>query len=121
MYLTDPDPRGSMGLGGKEENYLGNTGSYLTAIDYKTGKAKWRHQFLSATDVGGGGLLATAGGLLFTGDGAGNLAAYDQADGKPAWGARIGKISNAPQTFEMDGHQYLIAAAGDTLWSFVLN
>lgn len=119
-YLTDTDPRGSMGLGGKEEIYLGDAGSYLTALDYKTGHAKWRHKFYS-NRTGGGGLLATAGGLVFTGDGAGNLAAYDQVDGKPLWGARVGNVSNAPQTFQLDGQQYVIAAAGDTLWAFVLN
>ncbi len=32
-YLTDPDPRGSMGLGGKEEVSVGSTGNFLTAID----------------------------------------------------------------------------------------
>ena len=119
VYLTDPDPRGSMGLGGKEEVQVGSTGSYLTAIDYKTGQARWRHRFYSS-NIGGGGLLATAGGLVFTGDGSGNLVAYDAADGKALWNTRIGQISNAPQTFELDGHQYLICASGDTLWSFML-
>ena len=42
FYLTDVDPRGSMGLGGKEEDRVGSGGSYLTAIDYKTGKIAWR-------------------------------------------------------------------------------
>jgi alcohol dehydrogenase (cytochrome c) len=119
-YLTDTDPRGSMGLGGREEAFVGNAGSYLTAIDYKTGAARWRHK-LYTNGVGGGGLLATAGGLVFTGDGAGSLAAFDAADGKPIWNTRIGNVSNAPQTFEMDGHQYVICATGDMLWSFVLN
>ena len=120
VYLTDPDPRGSMGLGGKEEVPVGNTGSYLTAIDYATGKSRWRHK-LYGNNTGGGGILATAGGLVFTGDGAGNLAAYDQVDGKPVWGTRIGQVTNGPQTYELDGHQYIIAATGDTLWSFLLN
>lgn len=120
VYLTDPDPRGSMGLGGKEEVQVGSVGSYLTAIDYKTGEARWRHRFYSS-NIGGGGLLATAGGLVFTGDGSGNLAAYDAADGKALWNTRIGQISNAPQTFELDGHQYVICASGNTLWSFILH
>ena len=120
IYLTDPDPRGSMGLGGKEEVAVGSAGSYLTAIDYKTGQARWRHHFYS-NNVGGGGLLATAGGLVFTGDGSGNLVAYGAADGKALWNTRIGQISNAPQTFELDGHQYVICASGDTLWSFLLH
>jgi alcohol dehydrogenase (cytochrome c) len=119
-YLTDPDPRGAMGLGGKDEVNLGGTGSYIIGIDYKTGDARWRHKLYSQS-FGGGGVLATAGGLVFSGDGAGNLAALDAATGDAIWGVRIGSVSNAPQTFSLDGHQYVIAAAGDTLYSFVLN
>ncbi len=119
FYLTDPDPRGSMGLGGKEEASVGSTGSFLTAIDYKTGDARWRHKFYGGR-IGGGGILSTAGGLLFTGDGSGSLAAFDAATGNPIWNTRIGQVTNAPQTFELDGHQYVIAATGDTLWSFML-
>ena len=32
-----------------------------------------------------------------------------------------GSISNGPITYELDGRQYVVAAAGDTLWTFVLN
>ncbi len=120
-FLTDPDPRGSMGLGGRDELFVGSAGSYLTAIDSHTGEARWRHRFYSPGIIGGGGLLATAGGVLFSGDGSGNLAAFDAASGRPIWNTRIGMISNAPQTFEMDGHQYLICASGATLWAFVLH
>jgi len=119
FYLTDVDPRGSMGLGGKEEVPVGTAGSFLTAIDYKTGKIAWRHTYYGTG--GGGGLLTTAGGLLFAGDGSDNLVAHDASTGKPLWHARIGRVSNAPQTFELDGHQYVVAATGDTLWAFVLN
>ena len=118
FYLTDIDPRGSMGLGGKEEAEVGSDGSYLTAIDYKTGKIAWRHCYYG--HGGGGGLLTTAGGLVFAGDGAGSLVAHDSSDGKPLWHTRIGDVTNAPQTFAIDGHQYLIAATGDMLWSFLL-
>jgi alcohol dehydrogenase (cytochrome c) len=118
-FLLDPDPRGSMGLGGKDEVQIGDKGSYLLGIDYKTGKPRWRHPLYTGT-FGGGGLLATAGGLVFGGDGAGNLAAFDAADGKPLWGTRIGNVSNAPQTFLLDGHQYVLAAAGDTIYAFEL-
>jgi alcohol dehydrogenase (cytochrome c) len=118
FYLTDVDPRGSMGLGGKEEAEVGSGGSFLTAIDYTTGKIAWKRPYYG--DGGGGGLLTTAGKLLFAGDGAGNLVAHDVANGKPLWHTRIGDVTNAPQTFMLDGHQYLIAATGDTLWSFLL-
>jgi len=116
FYLTELDPRGSMGLGGKEEVGVGTTGNFLTAIDYKTGNAVWRHP--SSGSVGGG-LLTTAGKLLFSGDGD-KLVAFDAATGKPLWHSRIGNVSNAPQTFMLDGHQYVIAATGDTVWAFML-
>jgi alcohol dehydrogenase (cytochrome c) len=119
FYLIDVDPRGSMGLGGKEEVRIGSPGNFLSAIDYKTGKVVWRHRYWGGGG-GGGGLLATAGGLLFAGDGAGNLVAHDAATGKPLWHTRIGTITNPPQTYMLDGRQYLIVATGDTLWSFVL-
>ena len=43
VYLTDPDPRGSMGLGGKLTSPVGSGGNALSAIDPKTGKNVWRH------------------------------------------------------------------------------
>jgi alcohol dehydrogenase (cytochrome c) len=107
-----------MGLGGKEEVQIGSAGSYLTAIDYKTGKATWRHRYFNGSY--GGGVLATAGGLVFSGDGAGSLVAHDAATGKPLWNTRIGQVTNAPQTYMLDGHQYVVCATGDTLWSFLL-
>jgi len=119
FYLTDVDPRGSMGLGGKEEVRIASTGNFLSAIDYKTGNVAWRHRYWGSGG-GGGGLLATAGGLLFAGDGAGNLVAHDAATGKPLWHTRIGAITNPPQTYMLDGRQYLVVATGDALWSFVL-
>lgn len=119
FYLTDLDPRGSMGLGGKEEVGVGSPGDYLSAIDYRTGKVVWRHRWYGTG--GGGGLLATAGGLVFAGDGQSNFVAHDARTGKPLWHTRIGNISNAPQTYLLDGHQYVTVATGDVLWAFVLN
>ena len=120
-YLTETDPRGAMGLGGKDEINLGASSYYMTAIDYKTGKVAWRHKYRTA---GGGrsasGLLTTAGHLLFGGDVSGNLIAFDPANGKILWHSAIGQVTNAPQTYMVDGKQYVLAAAGDTLFSFTL-
>ena len=118
-FLLDSDPRGSMGLGGKDELQIGAKGSYLLGIDYKTGKVRWRHP-LYTSSFGGGGLLATAGGLVFGGDGAGNLVGFDATTGNALWGTRLGNITNAPQTYMLDGHQYILAASGDTLYAFQL-
>jgi alcohol dehydrogenase (cytochrome c) len=118
-YLTETDPRGAMGLGGKDEQSLTST-AFLAAIDYKTGKTVWRHQFPGSGN-GINGLLTTAGKLLFAGDRGGNLVAYDAANGKPLWHTRLGNISNAPQTYMLDGRQYVLVAAGDSLYAFTIN
>ena len=36
------------------------------------------------------------------------------------WGTRIGNISNAPETYLLDGHQYVLVAVNDTLYAFTL-
>ena len=120
-YLAETDPRGAMGLGGKEEIGLGGE-AILAAIDYKTGKVVWRRPYPSLAGGGGGnGLLTTAGRLLFGADAGGNIVARDPANGKPLWHARIGNVSNAPETYMLDGHQYIVIAAGDTMYAFTLN
>lgn len=118
LYLTDPDPRGSMGLGGKTVFGLGSLGDFLTAIDPRTGRVAWRHAFPGGPS---GGLLTTAGGVIFAGDGSGNLVALSATDGKPLWHSRIGNPSNASQTYLMDGRQHVLVAVGETLYAFVLN
>ena len=119
FYLIDTDPRGSMGLGGKLETRIGTGGSFLTALDYKTGKAAWRFKYEGGAG-GGGGVLATAGKLVFAGDGAGNIVAHDAYTGKPLWHSKVGNVTNPPQTYMLDGRQYLIVGTGDTLWAFYL-
>ncbi len=119
FYLMDPDPRGSMGLGGQMQTFVGSGGTFLTALDYKTGKAAWRHEYPGGGG-GGGGVLTTAGRLVFAGDGGGNIVAHDALTGKPLWHSHIGNVTNPPQTFMLDGRQYLIVAADDTLYAFVL-
>ena len=121
-YLAETDPRGAMGLGGKEEVALGTVRSYLAAIDYRTGNTVWRHVYSQLGGTGAGGVLSTAGGLVFAGDVSGNLVAYNATNGKPLWHAYLGtQVSNAPETYLLDGHQYVLVAAGDTMYSFRLN
>jgi alcohol dehydrogenase (cytochrome c) len=119
-YLTETDPRGAMGLGGKDEVGVATLGNYLTAIDYKTGKVAWQHKYPAGGGGGGNGILTTAGKLLFAGDHGASLVAYDPANGKILWHSRIGQVSNAPETYMLDGHQYILVAAEGSLFAFTL-
>ena len=122
FYLTDTDPR-PQGWGAAERHIASVAGS-LKAIDYKTGKVRWSRALARHAGAFGGGpmgLLSTAGGLLFGNDGAGNFVAYDAATGKPLWHAGLGaNTSNGPQTYLLDGRQYVVVGAGDSLFAFTL-
>ena len=102
LYLTDPDPRGSMGLGGKMRVEVGSAGSFSPRSTPRQARSPGAAG-IPIRGGGGIGFLATAGGLLFGGDGSGNFVAHDAKDGKPLWHTRIGTISNAPQTYMLDG------------------
>ena len=71
---------------------------------------------------GGGstGLLSTAGNLVFSG-GSGGLEALDARTGAALWHSRIGTITNAPITYELDGEQHIVVASGNNVFSFVMN
>ena len=121
-YLTESNQRLVTGLGGKEEDSVGSLGTSIEAIDYKTGKIAWKYRFPgeSTSPYGASGLLTTAGKLLFSSDTSGNLVAYDPSTGKPLWHARIGLISNAPETYLLDGRQYILVAVGGSVMAFTL-
>jgi alcohol dehydrogenase (cytochrome c) len=117
FYLTDTDPHPE-GYAAAERN-AGGFGTTLRAIDYKTGKTVWRHRYPGGG--GSAGILTTAGKLLFTGDGAQNLIAYDPATGKILWHAGLtANVSNGPETYMLDGQQYLVVGAGDSLYAFTM-
>ena len=60
-----------------------------------------------------GGVLATAGGLVFQGNGTGVLAAYDAASGERLWSAPVGVgVMAPPITYAIDGVQYVAVLAG---------
>jgi alcohol dehydrogenase (cytochrome c) len=114
-YLLEPDPRGSMGLGGTGNGANLSWGTFLDAIDYKTGKVKWRHEINNSV-----GLTSTAGGVIFL-NGSGGIEALEAATGRPLWHSEIGGLSSPPETFLIDGKQHVLAAASSGLYMFELN
>jgi acido-empty-quinoprotein group A len=116
-YLTDTDPRPE-GWGGVD-SVVGGDGGALLAIDYKTGNIAWRHDWPSGSGVVT--MLSTAGKLLFTSNG-NYVIAFDPANGKILWHTAITATPSAgPITYMLDGKQYVLVAAGDTLFTFTLN
>jgi glucose dehydrogenase len=82
----------------------------LSAIDLKTGKIAWQNKTSQPLL---GGLLATAGGLLFTGEGDGHFNAYNSQTGALLWQAKSEFGVNAPPiTYTIDGVQYIAVASG---------
>lgn len=59
------------------------------------------------------GALATAGGLVFTGDAYGYFRAFDDRTGTPLWKFQTGSAINAPAvSYEIDGVQYVAVLSG---------
>ena len=89
----------------------------LSAVDLATGKLRWQHRTPEPLI---GGVLATAGGLVFFGEGDGHLDALDAASGRVLWRHRCPSGANAPPiTYEVGGVQYVaIAAGGNPMFGF---
>jgi alcohol dehydrogenase (cytochrome c) len=117
VYYIYDDTQKPEGWGGNDRG--GWAESMLQAIDYKTGKVRWSHRWDGAGIRSG--VLSTAGNLVFAGDPSNNLVALNATTGRPLWHANLGRaLSNGPVTYELDGTQYLVVAAGDTLFGFAM-
>jgi alcohol dehydrogenase (cytochrome c) len=82
----------------------------LAAVNIDTGKMEWK----ADTDQPlMGGVLATAGNLVFTGEGNGSFNAYDAKNGKKLWSFNAGAgVNSPPVSYEVGGKQYIAVAAG---------
>jgi PQQ-dependent dehydrogenase (methanol/ethanol family) len=108
---SSPYPGGKLWLGGAFTNVPGGiqTGN-VTAVDYNTGKIKWQ---VKTPQPMIGGILATAGGVVFAGESNGWFKAYDASDGSILWKFQAGAGVNAPpSSYSVDGKQYVVVGAG---------
>ena len=108
---STPYPGGKLWLGGAfkviaDEEQWGN----VTAVDYNTGQIRWKAKTQQPMI---GGILATAGGLAFAGEGNGLFKAYDSATGNVLWQFQAGAGVNAPpSSYTVNGKQYIVVGAG---------
>jgi PQQ-dependent dehydrogenase (methanol/ethanol family) len=114
-FTTGADPGfqpGTMRLGSSftnvEKDPLQN--GVFTAINVDTGAVAWQYK---AKQPLIGGALATAGNLVFMGEGDGYFDAFDATSGAKLWKFNLGAGVNAPPiTYRVDGVQYIAVAAG---------
>jgi PQQ-dependent dehydrogenase (methanol/ethanol family) len=108
---SSPYPGGKLWLGGAFKLIPGEESwGNVTAVDYNTGNIKWQVKTPLPMK---GGVLATAGGLVFTGEGDGWFRAYNAESGKILWSFFAGAGVNAPPaSYSVDGKQYIVVAAG---------
>lgn len=90
----------------------------LTALDLREGgRLRWQ---VRTDEPLIGGVLATAGGLVFSGAGKGRFAAFDATSGRELWSYRCDAGVNAPPvTYAIGGTQYVaVAVGGNALFGF---
>ena len=89
----------------------------VSAIDLATGKIHWQ---VKTKQPLMGGVLATAGDLLFMGEGSGEFNAYHSDTGNLLWQTKVDAGVNAPPvSYEIDGIQYVaVVAGGNAIFGF---
>jgi len=93
----------------------------LRALDPVTAQLKWEFRY-TLGNTSSSGVLSTASGLVFAGDGEGNILAFDGRTGKNLWHYQLGVPirSTAGTTYMVDGRQYLLVPSGSALTAFAL-
>ena len=101
---------------------------FLRAIDLETGKRVWELPHIGTADSWGG-VLSTAGGVVFFGEDSGAFGAADARTGESLWhvqtnaSARLGDGHSwraSPMTYLAGGKQYVVVASGPNILCFAL-
>lgn len=80
------------------------------SINPTQGDHLWQHRQREAPTSS---VLATAGGIVFGGDAARYIKAFDDSTGEVLWQQRLNApIGGSPVTYEIDGEQYLVVPTG---------
>jgi len=104
-------PGGKLWLGGAFKTIPSEKQSgRLSAVNIDTGKVAWKFETDQPLI---GGVLATAGGLVFNGEANGLFRAFDAKNGKKLWEYQTGAGVNAPAvSYSVGGKQYVVVASG---------
>ena len=121
-YLTDDSALPS-GYGGTGEG-IGHSPRVLQAINPLTGKAAWRHEYPNLNNASttlGPSILTTASNLVITGDDQKNAIIFSASKGEILWHHDLtANESGGIITYLLDGRQYIVFGAGDSLYALSL-
>lgn len=93
---------------------------FIRAISLETGKIEWEREQIGPGEAWGG-LLATAGGILFSCEEGGTLVAVNAKTGAPVWHFQMNVSWHAsPMTYAVEGQQFIAVAAGSNIVAFSL-
>jgi alcohol dehydrogenase (cytochrome c) len=122
-YLTD-DSKSPSGYGGTGVG-IGSAVRVLKAIDPLTGNAVWKHEYPNLNDAPttvGPSILTTASNLLISGDDQKNMVIFSTDKGKILWHHELNaNESGGIITYLLDGKQYIVFGAGDSLYAWSLH
>ena len=121
IYTKNEDPFeiGKSFYQGTQRRAPGDTSEkFLRALDIQTGKITWEIPNIGGSSIASG-LMSTAGGFIFYGDGSGAVVAADAKDGKILWHFDTGQqFKGSPMAYTIDGKERLVLIAGQTVLSF---
>jgi alcohol dehydrogenase (cytochrome c) len=92
----------------------------VRALELTSGKLVWEQERIGSGSLGGG-LLSTAGGVIFSGELIGEFVALNAKTGQPVWHFNTGQpINSQPMTYMVDGKQYVGLTTNSDIFSFNL-
>jgi alcohol dehydrogenase (cytochrome c) len=118
-FKSDVEYRpGTLFTGGSEKALEEESWGAVRALHVDTGAAVWDFKLPTPP---WGGVLSTAGGLVFGGSNEGNVFALDAKTGAPLWQFQAGGAMRAnPMSYSVEGRQHIAVAAGRAFVAFAL-
>ena len=110
VYIPTTDRKPKTNAEVETGEWMQQTEGRLVAWDPVNESARWTVEEPIATN---GGVLSTAGNLVFQGQGNGEFAAYAAETGKKVWSIDTGSaIESIPVTYSVSGEQYVMLPVG---------
>jgi alcohol dehydrogenase (cytochrome c) len=114
LAASNPQALGSVSTGVTARNppvNMAEAAGAFVALNPLTGEKKWESPLMGIPSAAG--MLATDGGLIFTGKATGEVVALDADTGNTLWQFKVSSSVNAtPITFTHNGKQYVSIASG---------